>query len=117
MKKILMSVVLLLVVPAISFGHIFMIESTPAPQSVTKKAPEKITITFAGSVERAFSRVEVFDEKGRKVSGKTGFLENDTIMEADLQGPLSSGKYTVKWKCMSLDGHSQKGKFAFTVTE
>ena len=77
--------------------------------------PEKVVITFLGNIEPAFSKVEVFDSKNKKVSKKTTFREENTIMEAELEKDLPPGVYKVKWKCMSLDGHAQKGKYTFTV--
>jgi methionine-rich copper-binding protein CopC len=36
-------------------------------------------------------------------------------MEVELKEGLGSGKYNVKWKTMSKDGHTQKGTFSFSV--
>jgi methionine-rich copper-binding protein CopC len=58
----------------------------------------------------------VFDKEGEKVFKKTKSLANDTKIEVELKEHLTSGEYTVNWKCMSLDGHSKKGKYKFTVT-
>jgi methionine-rich copper-binding protein CopC len=78
-------------------------------------APRKVTMSFVGSLETAFSGIEVLDGGGKKVSGKTVFTESDSVMEVELKGGLTPGEYTVQWRCMSLDGHSQKGSYTFTV--
>ncbi|RMG74068.1 MAG: hypothetical protein D6710_02150 [Nitrospirae bacterium] len=101
-------------IPSVS-AHVYMLQCSPEPGSTVEKSPDRISITFVGSVEPAFSKIEVFNEKGEKVSGKTLFKEDDTIMEVELKKNLPPGKYTVKWKCMSLDGHMQKKEFIFFI--
>jgi methionine-rich copper-binding protein CopC len=96
-------------------AHIYTLEYSPEPDSTLNEPPKKVMITLVGSVEPAFSRIEVFSSDGEKVSGKTSFKEDDTIMETELKENLPPGKYTVKWKCMSLDGHLQKKEFVFFI--
>ncbi len=96
-------------------AHVYMLECNPEPGTKTDTPPQKITMTFVGSLEPAFSKIEVFNEKGDKVSKKTLFREDDTIMEVELEDNLPPGRYTVKWKCMSLDGHMQKDEFEFFI--
>ncbi len=96
-------------------AHIYVLESSPAPDSTVDEPPKNVTITLVGSVEPAFSKIDVFNSDGEKVSGKTTFKEDDTVMETELKENLPPGKYTVKWKFMSLDGHLQKKEFVFYI--
>jgi methionine-rich copper-binding protein CopC len=70
---------------------------------------------FGSAMERMFSKLEVFGPAGEKVSKKTVFPEDNSVMEVDLEQGLGPGKYNVKWKTMSKDGHTQKGTFSFSV--
>lgn len=115
MKKLLIFNMFFLLIPALAVAHVYLLECNPAQDAMVEEAPSKVTITFVGSVETAFSKVEVFGPEGEKVSGKTRFLENDTVMEADLEEDLPSGVYDVEWVCMSLDGHRQTGSYKFTI--
>lgn len=106
----------LLLIPLPVFGHVYILECNPEQDAILDAPPEKITITFVGTVEPVFSKIEVFDSEGNKVSGKkTEFSEDDTVMEVTLKENLNPGKYTVKWTCMSLDGHKQTGEYSFTL--
>jgi methionine-rich copper-binding protein CopC len=106
----------LLLIPLSVSGHVYLLECNPEQDAILDAPPEKITITFVGTLEPVFSKIEVFDSEGKKVSGKkTAFSEDDTVMEVALDADLDSGKYTVKWKCMSLDGHKQTGEYTFTI--
>ena len=115
-KNILLSFFLMfLLIPAIAYSHVGVVESSPPVDGVITTSPEKITVNFGGSIEPAFSKIEVFDPKDEKVSTKCRFLEEDSVIESDLQENLSPGVYKVKWKVMSLDGHTLKGEFNFTI--
>jgi methionine-rich copper-binding protein CopC len=113
--KRLASLCALLFIPVALFAHVYQLECNPPENAVLSQPPEKVTITFLGSVEPVFSKVEVFDMNGNKVSKKTICREDDTIMEAELDKNLPAGEYTVKWMCMSLDGHKQKGEYTFKI--
>lgn len=115
MRMLVFVLMLLLMFSVAASAHVYLLECEPAENAVLSEAPSKAIIRFAGSVESAFSKVEVFDASGKKVSKKTRFLDRDMLMEADLEPNLPAGSYTVKWKCMSLDGHSQTSEYTFTI--
>ncbi len=108
-------VFLLILLSAKARAHIYPLQYSPEPGSTLTTPPDRVVITLVGSVEPAFSKIEVYNERGEKVSGKTIFKEDDTVMETPLSKNLPPGKYTVKWKCMSLDGHLQKKQFIFYI--
>ena len=115
-KNILLSFFLMfLLIPAIAYSHVGIVDCSPSQDSVVTTSPEKITVNFGGSIEPAFSKIEVFDPNGEKVSTECRFLEEDSIIESDLLENLSPGVYKVKWKIMSLDGHAIKGEYNFTI--
>ncbi len=114
-NKILAFFIAFLLIPALCFAHVGMLNSTPAKNGFVSSSPEKITVKFGGEVEPAFSKVEVYDQNDKKVSGKTTFLKGNKVMESELDQKLSPGLYTVKWKIMSLDGHSLSEEFTFTI--
>lgn len=116
MRKLAVFLSVLLLVPALACAHVYLLQCSPDQDAMVADAPKKVTITFVGSVEPAFSKIEVYDPDGKKVSGKTKFLENDTVMEVELAEDLARGVYQVKWVCMSLDGHKQKGEYKFTIS-
>jgi methionine-rich copper-binding protein CopC len=117
MKKsiILTFFIMLLLIPAIGYSHVGVVDCSPLQDSVVTTPPEKVTVNFGGSIEPPFSKIEVFDPNGEKVSSKCRFLEEDSVIETDLQENLVQGVYNVKWKIMSLDGHTLKGQFSFTI--
>jgi methionine-rich copper-binding protein CopC len=115
MKKILLPLILLLLIPALAFSHAGILNSTPPKNGIVTAPLEKITIKLGASVEPAFSKAEVFDPDDNKVSAKTTFLKDNRVMESELKKNLAPGVYTVKWKFLSMDGHTVKGKYSFTI--
>jgi methionine-rich copper-binding protein CopC len=113
--KRLAIVLMLLAVPALVSAHVYIRSVEPQEDASLAEAPKMVKMMFIGSLEPAFSKIEVFDAEGEKISKKPAFSEYNSIMEVELDEGLDSGTYTVKWKCMSLDGHSQKGSFSFSV--
>jgi methionine-rich copper-binding protein CopC len=116
MKKLLVfSALFLVLIPSLVLAHVYLLECDPPQDAELSTPPEKIRLTFVGSIEPAFSKVEVFNQSNEKVSKKTAFYEDDTVMEVELHPNLGAGTYTVKWKCMSLDSHKQTGEYTFLI--
>jgi methionine-rich copper-binding protein CopC len=117
MKKYIFIVMFLLFIPTAAFPHAYLMSSEPAEDAILTESPEKATLDFLGNVEHAFSKIEVLDKDSNKVSGKTEFTETDygTAMHVKFIHKLEPGQYTVKWNCLGMDGHKQKGSYTFTI--
>jgi methionine-rich copper-binding protein CopC len=115
MKRFGLSLVLIMLIPAVASAHGYIRSVSPAKDSVVAEPPERVTMKFGSAMERMFSKLAVFGPAGEKVSKKTVFSEDNSAMEVELEEGLGAGKYTVRWKGMSKDGHSQKGSFSFSV--
>jgi methionine-rich copper-binding protein CopC len=115
MKPLVVLIALVVMVPAAVSAHIHLRECSPKQGAVVTSPPGKVRLTFSNSIEPTFSTVTVVDSSGTTVSGKIQFLEDNAVMETELLKNLAPGRYTVKWKCMSLDGHKQTGSYTFTI--
>lgn len=114
MKRLILFL-FLIAMPAIAYPHSNLLSSDPQKDAVLQSPPEKVTVNFLGAAEPALSRLEVFDSKGNKVSNKTKFLKENTMMETELSDGLKSGEFSVKWICIGVDGHKTQGSYKFTV--
>ena len=115
MKKITSIILSLLIIPAIVHSHVRIIEMKPGKEAVLTESPKKVMLQVSKSIENTFSKIEVFNQKEEKVSKDTVFSKNDTVMEVELLDDVKSGEYTVKWICMSLNGHKQNGSYKFII--
>lgn len=105
----------LMIFPAVVYAHTYIVSSEPQKNAVLQAVPKKVTINFLNTYEPDFSKLEVFDQSGAKVSKQTKFLENNSVMETELADGLKSGEFTVKWVCFGVDGHKTQGSYKFTV--
>jgi methionine-rich copper-binding protein CopC len=115
MKSHVVIISLLIMFPTAVSAHVHIRQCSPRQGAVVTVPPGRVRITFSNPVEAVFSRVTVIDSSGTTVSGKTQFLKDNTVMETELLKNLAQGKYTVKWKCVSLDGHKQTGSYTFII--
>jgi methionine-rich copper-binding protein CopC len=115
MKNILCIIAFILILPSAVFSHVDLREKSPPEDAILETPPEKVVISFFGSIEPTFSKIEVFNLKGDKVSLKSHVSENGSVMEVSFSKKLIPGAYTVKWLCVSIDGHKVKGSYTFTV--
>ena len=102
--------------PATEAFHLYLDKSMPAADAVVTQSPEKIVLEFSESFEMAVSRVTIKGVAGDVTLGKLGRHEEDeTIMWAPIETPLTDGVYSVNWVTSSADGHPVRGEFDFTV--
>ncbi|MDE2686675.1 MAG: copper resistance protein CopC [Chloroflexota bacterium] len=100
-------------------AHANLVRSEPAGNSTLDVAPERVVIWFTEPMEPDFSEIRVLNSAGVRVDGKDSVVDaNDsTIMSVSLS-QLPDGTYTVAWRNLStVDGHSLRGSFVFSVGE
>lgn len=76
-----------------------------------------MALTFNERVEPRYSRASVWDESGRRVDASDAAVEaRDPRVLAVSLPPLAPGRYTVRFRVLSVDGHLVESSFTFTVT-
>lgn len=107
---------LLLSAPARARGHAFLDRAEPRVGSTVKTAPSEVKLWFTGSLEPAFSTVQVLDETGKRIDKGDNRVDpsNPALLTVSLPS-LSPGKYKVIWRVLSVDSHVTEGDFTFRV--
>lgn len=97
-------------------AHAHLTAADPAPNG-SVSAPKAIRITFSQALTPKFSRFEVRDAKGRKVSiGPVAVDGSDNhVLAAQVPTALAPGSYTVKWRAVAGDAHAMTGQYRFRV--
>jgi len=114
MKKIIL-LMLLAATPAVTmpaWAHAKLISSDPAANA-SVKPPKWIKLTFAETLEPAFSGAELTDAAGKNVPVSKS-VGGTTITLLPLT--LRPGAYTVTWHSVGRDTHRVSGSFGFKVT-
>ena len=99
-------------------AHAALESTVPAKGAVVAKTTNKVTMHFGEDIlvikGKNPNSILVSDSRGKKVSFGTTIISGANISSA-LKAPLSPGKYTVKYRVVSADGHVVTGSYTFTV--
>lgn len=98
-------------------AHASLVESTPAANSVVAEAPPTAQIRYTEPLDASYSRVELLNAAGERVSTTPSRVDpNDAyVMLLDLP-PLPEGRYVIQWRALSTaDGHTSQGTVSFGI--
>ena len=97
-------------------AHAVLDYSVPAARTTLRASPKELTLKFTQRLEPAFSSVHVFDSKGKPVDRGDSRIDaaDPTSLRVSLPS-LSSGRYRVSWRVLSIDTHVTQGEFTFDV--
>lgn len=115
LAAVLSGLLLLLVWPAVAFGHATPIGSNPADGQVLTQSPAELTVSFTEPVTLAATGNAVLDAGG--TSEPAEFSVRDTVLRIRPEQPLPRGTHVVTWRVVSADSHPVTGGFTFAVGE
>jgi len=107
-----------LLVPSPALAHAYLVKSVPARRATLFSSPARIQLWFNERLEPRYSSVSVVDADGKRVD-----LDNAQVIAADPKQlsvgvkQLPSGRYVVKFRVLSVDGHVVEQNFPFTVRQ
>lgn len=113
----LLATALLLAWGTTAWGHAALTRSVPGNREVLTHSPETVTLKFNEKVEAKFSKVSVEDAKGKLAAlGTPAVVADDPYaLRTSLSEPLPPGRYTVRYRVLSQDGHVIERSFVFTI--
>ena len=102
------------VTPALA--HALLVKAEPPRRAVLTEAPAQIRLWFNEEIESAYSSLVVLDAEKHPVTEVKLHLAPSDPKSIVLPLPdLASGKYSVKFRVLSVDGHVVEASFDFTV--
>jgi copper resistance protein C len=103
-------------VASAALAHAFLDHATPAVGSTVRGPPAQVILRFSERLEPAFSKMQVLDASGRRVDKDDAARSpgDANVLSVSLP-PLAPGRYTVKWRVLSVDTHVTEGDFTFDV--
>lgn len=99
-------------------AHALLVKAEPARRAVLTKAPHQIKLWFNEQIEPAYTKLSVVDAADKPVT-----TEKFTVPEKEpklmvLPLPeLKPGKYVVKFRVLSVDGHVVESSYDFELKE
>lgn len=103
--------------PATSaFAHSMLVKAEPPRRAVLTKSPIQVRLWFNEKIEGDYASLVVLDAKKQPITDLKPTLTPDDPKSIVLPLPeLSPGKYSVKFRVLSVDGHVVESSFDFTV--
>lgn len=100
-----------------AWGHAALTRSVPGNREVLAQSPARISLQFNEKVEAKFSRVTLQDAQGAERPLETPAVSADNAYQLDIAVPaaLEPGRYTVRYRVLSQDGHVIERSYAFTI--
>jgi len=112
----LLAIIALLLTPATAGAHAYLVKSSPAQRAVLFHAPAKIQLWFNERLEPRYSSLTLSDSDGKAIDiGKAEVSADDAKQITAVIKPLAAGRYVIKYRVLSVDGHVVQDQFPFTV--
>ena len=106
----------LAVVPALAPAHSLLVRSQPAQRATVTRPPERVQMWFSERLEPAYASASVWNEAGKQVDGGDAKVDASDPSLLSVSTPnLGPGRYTVRYRVLSVDGHVVESSYTFTV--
>lgn len=97
-------------------AHAFLVRSEPARRAVLAHPPERVELWFNQRLEPAYSSLSVATETGARVDRGDVTVGPDDPRKLTVTLPaLEPGRYLVRFRVLSVDGHVVDSSISFTV--
>ena len=106
----------LLALPGPSHSHSLLVRSQPGQRTTVARPPERVQMWFSERLEPAYATASVWNEAGEQVDGDDATVDQDDPLLLSVSTPnLSPGRFTVRFRVLSVDGHVVESSYTFTV--
>jgi methionine-rich copper-binding protein CopC len=119
LKVLLLAVALVFSGAQSAVGHAELVKSFPVANSTLTKAPKYVQLEFGEAITNLKSKnansIVILDSKATKIAISKIVIKK-AIARVEFVGMLKPGKYTVKYRIVSADGHVLNSQFKFTLS-
>jgi methionine-rich copper-binding protein CopC len=99
-----------------ALAHAMLVKAEPARRAQLTQAPTQVRLWFNEEVEKDYASLAVLDPAKSPVTEALPHIAADDPKAIVLALPeLAPGKYTVKFRVLSVDGHVVDSSYDFTV--
>ena len=108
----------LLLAAAPALAHSFLVDATPSSKDHLDALPKTIKLKFGAGVEPAYSALSLETADGKVLAkGAAGKPETPRELTLDAPADLAPGRYVVRYRVLSQDGHIVEGNYEFFLDE
>ena len=107
-----------LLCPSSLWAHAYLVKSVPAQRATLYRAPAKIQLWFNERLEPRYSSFTLSEADGKIVEAvKSEVDRHDAKLISAAIKSLPPGRYLVKFRVLSVDGHVVQDHFDFTIKQ
>lgn len=99
-----------LALPATAAAHTSVVSRTPAPGSTAANVKQ---VSIAFSQRLVTGKLDVYRGSTKLRPARSG--PSGVRVTASFRRKLAAGSYTVRWRAIASDGHTQTGSWSFRV--
>lgn len=111
-----LALVLFVALASHAYAHAQLIKAEPAQRANIATAPTRVALWFDEEIEGDYASLAVVDDSGKPVTeAKPAIASDDPKLLVLALPALAPGKYTVKYRVLSVDGHVVNDAYDFTV--
>ncbi|UZR28919.1 copper resistance CopC family protein [Methylococcus mesophilus] len=100
----------------VHLAHAILVKAIPDRDATITDVPEEVLLTFNEGVGNDFLALAVVDGEGKRVDNHDAKLDfTDRSKLRTSVSKLTPGRYMVRYRVLSADGHVVSGKYFFQV--
>ncbi|ARN82783.1 copper resistance CopC family protein [Methylocystis bryophila] len=105
---------LLLFSTAPALAHSFLVDANPSSKDHVEAMPKAVKLKFGAGVEPAYSTLSIETSDGKVLAkGAVGKPETPRELTLDAPADLAPGRYVIRYRVLSQDGHIVEGNYEF----
>lgn len=99
-----------------AWSHSILVKAFPEKESTMAEAPEEVLLVFNEGVGDEYLALAVVDSSGQRVDKHNARLDftDRSHLRAKVE-KLVPGRYMVRYRVLSADGHVVSGKYFFQI--
>ncbi|MBG0811745.1 copper resistance protein CopC [Methylosinus sp. H3A] len=100
----------------ILLAHAIVVRTSPAQDGVAAGSIGKVDVWYDAGIRDAFAALAVISASGERVDKRDAAIDRADPAHVSVSvNPLGPGKYTVRYRALSADGHLVSGAWDFEV--
>jgi methionine-rich copper-binding protein CopC len=119
LKVLLVAVALVFSGTQSAAAHAELVKSFPVANSTLTKSPKYVQLEFGEAITNLKSKnansIVILDSKATKIATSKVVIKK-AIARVEFVSMLKPGKYAVKYRMVSADGHVLNAQFKFTLS-
>jgi methionine-rich copper-binding protein CopC len=102
--------------PECAVAHAIIVRTSPAQGGVAEATIGKVDVWYDAGIRDAFTALAVVSASGERVDKRDAAIDSADPAHVSVSvNPLTAGKYTVRYRALSADGHLVSGAWEFEV--